>query len=44
MGVISHNAEIPQAEMKLPLRPFNEREEELLELWFKEVHVVMVNF
>jgi hypothetical protein len=30
--------------MKLPLRSFNEREEELLELWFKKVHVVMVNF
>jgi hypothetical protein len=44
MDMIPHDTEIPQAEMELPLRLFDEREEERLELRFKKAHVVMVNF
>jgi hypothetical protein len=44
MNVIPHNTEIPQAEMELPLRLCDEREEERLELRLKQAHVVMVNF
>jgi hypothetical protein len=44
MNVISHNTEIPQAEMELPFRLFDEREEQLLEPRFKKSHIVMVNF
>jgi hypothetical protein len=44
MNMISHNTEIPQAEVELPLRLLDERKEELLEPGLKEVHIVMVNF
>jgi hypothetical protein len=41
--MISHNTEIPQAEMELPLCLSDEREKQPLELGFKKAHVVMVN-
>jgi hypothetical protein len=44
MDVVSHNAEIPQAEMKLLFRSFDERKKQLLESRLKQSHVVMVNF
>jgi hypothetical protein len=44
MDMISHNTEIPQAEMKPPFRLFDERKEQHLEPGFKKSHVVMVNF
>jgi hypothetical protein len=42
--MISHNTEIPQAEMEPPLRLCDEREEERPELRLKKAQAVMVNF
>jgi hypothetical protein len=44
VDVIPHDTEIPQAEMELPFRLFDEREEQRLEPRFKKSHVIMVYF
>jgi hypothetical protein len=44
MNVVSHNTEIPQAEMESPPRLLDEGEEERLEPRLKKAHAVMVNF